>query len=54
MWLHGSLGRDAATGRGTMIAIREMLKAYGDGEIAGKKFCIQVRPPFRSLASVCI
>ncbi len=26
VYLHGSLGREAATGRGTMFAIRELLK----------------------------
>ena len=43
MWLHGSLGREAATGRGTVFAIRELLKAQGQGEIAGKSFVIQAR-----------
>lgn len=42
--LHGSLGREAATGRGTVIATRELLKAVGAGSIAGKKFVIQVCP----------
>ncbi|EFN57943.1 hypothetical protein CHLNCDRAFT_34336 [Chlorella variabilis] len=41
VWLHGSLGREAATGRGTVFAIRELLKAQGQGEIAGKSFVIQ-------------
>jgi glutamate dehydrogenase (NAD(P)+) len=41
VWLHGSLGREAATGRGTVFAIRELLKATGMGEIAGKSFVIQ-------------
>lgn len=41
--LHGSLGREAATGRGTVFAIRELLRALGMGEIAGKMFVIQAR-----------
>ncbi len=40
--LHGSLGRDAATGRGVMFATEEVLKAYGDGrKISGSTFAIQ-------------
>ncbi|KAL4443499.1 hypothetical protein ABPG75_011236 [Micractinium tetrahymenae] len=39
--LHGSLGREAATGRGTVFAIRELLQAQGLGGIAGKTFVIQ-------------
>jgi hypothetical protein len=42
VWLHGSLGREAATGRGTVFAIRELFKAQGMGEISGKTFVIQV------------
>ena len=41
--LHGSLGREAATGRGTVFATRELLKATGHGSISGKTFVIQVR-----------
>lgn len=41
MWLHGSLGREAATGRGTVFAIRELLAAQGLGEIKNKSFVIQ-------------
>lgn len=41
VWLHGSLGREAATGRGTVFAIRESLAALGRGSIAGKTFVIQ-------------
>lgn len=41
VWLHGSLGREAATGRGTVFAIRETLKAMGMGEIKDKTFVIQ-------------
>lgn len=41
VWLHGSLGREAATGRGTVFAIRELLKAMGLGDISGKSFVIQ-------------
>ena len=41
VWLHGSLGREAATGRGTVFAIRELLKAMQMGDIADKTFVIQ-------------
>jgi glutamate dehydrogenase (NAD(P)+) len=41
--MHGSLGRDAATGRGTVFGIQNMLNAFGAGPIKGKKFVIQVR-----------
>ena len=40
--LHGSFGRDAATGRGTVFATRELLKASGQGSLKGKEFVIQV------------
>lgn len=40
--LHGSFGRDAATGRGTVFATRELLKACGHGGVPGKTFVIQV------------
>ena len=46
--LHGSLGREAATGRGTVFATRELLKHSHAGTIASKTFVIQVctiRPP---------
>ena len=39
--LCGSLGREAATGRGTLFAIREILRLAGAGEIAGKTFAVQ-------------
>lgn len=39
--LGGSLGRDAATGRGTLFAIREILRLRGEGSIAGKTFAVQ-------------
>ncbi|KAF6263223.1 hypothetical protein COO60DRAFT_1491188 [Scenedesmus sp. NREL 46B-D3] len=39
--LHGSLGREAATGRGTVFAIREMLKATHAGRIQDHSFVIQ-------------
>ena len=45
--LHGSYGRDAATGRGTVFATRELLKAYNAGPIAGKTFAIQVSNGWR-------
>ncbi len=38
--LHGSLGRDAATGRGCMFAIREVL-AHDGKSLAGTSFAIQ-------------
>ena len=41
--LHGSLGREAATGRGTVFAIRELLKATQAGTIANKTYVIQVQ-----------
>lgn len=39
--LHGSLGREAATGRGTVFATRELLKHSGQGSIAGKSIVVQ-------------
>lgn len=42
VYLHGSLGRDAATGRGTVIATREMLKGLENCSLEGKKIVIQV------------
>ena len=41
IYLHGSLGRDAATGRGTMFAVRELLKALSLGKISDQRFVIQ-------------
>src|SRR5690606_5201218 len=38
--LHGSLGRDAATGRGCMLAIREVLASAGR-KLEGQRFAIQ-------------
>ena len=38
--LHGSEGREAATARGCMFAIREVLAAKGEG-LSGKRFAIQ-------------
>lgn len=38
--LHGSLGRDAATGRGCLVAIREVLRADGK-DLRGTRFSIQ-------------
>lgn len=49
--LHGSLGREAATGRGTVIATRELLKAMNAGSIAGKKIVIQVDGPCQPVPS---
>ena len=39
--LHGSLGREAATGRGTVFATRELLKASGAGSLKGKTVAVQ-------------
>eukprot|EP00798_Chlamydomonas_sp_ICE-L_P016585 gene16585-22821_t len=39
--LHGSLGREAATGRGTVFAIRELLKASGMGHVKDHTYVIQ-------------
>lgn len=48
IWLHGSLGRESATGRGTVFGIENMLAHFGDGnkenKVEGKTFAIQVRP----------
>ncbi len=38
--LHGSLGRDAATGRGCLVAIREVLRTDGK-DLRGTRFSIQ-------------
>lgn len=40
--LHGSFGREYATGRGVMLATRELLRHEHLGKIAGKTFVIQV------------
>ena len=40
--LHGSLGREAATGRGVLFATEEMLKAYGKGrQVSDCTFAVQ-------------
>jgi hypothetical protein len=39
--LGGSLGRDAATGRGVLFATEALLAEHGKG-IAGQRFVIQV------------
>jgi len=41
VYLHGSLGREAATGRGTVFAIRELLKAMQLGKIQDHRYVIQ-------------
>jgi hypothetical protein len=38
VYLHGSLGREAATGRGTVFAIRELLKAMKLGRVQDHKW----------------
>nr|BAB62311.1 glutamate dehydrogenase [Ulva pertusa] len=40
-WLHGSHGRESATGRGTVFGIKNMLQAFGEGPPADKTFAIQ-------------
>jgi hypothetical protein len=57
VYLHGSWGREAATGRGTVFATRELLKAEGGQEIRGKKIVIQVLSAccqLQSGSSVCV
>ena len=34
--LHGTHGREAATGRGAVLAARELLAASGEGSLVGK------------------
>lgn len=41
VWLHGSLGREAATGRGTVFAIREALQKLKMGTLKDKSCVIQ-------------
>lgn len=41
--LGGSLGRDAATGRGVLFAAEALLNEYGKS-IAGQRFVLQVTP----------
>ena len=59
VWLHGSHGREAATGRGTVLGISNLLSAYKDGpndnRIEGQKFVIQVLVflPFLHLFCCC-
>ena len=43
--LHGSYGREYATGRGVLLAARELLKAEHAGRIVDKEFVIQVPTP---------
>lgn len=45
MTLHGSYGREYATGRGVVLATRELLRNEHMGKIAGKTFVIQVQAP---------
>lgn len=40
--LHGSLGREAATGRGVAFAAREVLRAAKLGEVRDNSYVIQV------------
>mmetsp|Transcript_3026 Transcript_3026/g.8249 ORF Transcript_3026/g.8249 Transcript_3026/m.8249 type:complete len:372 (-) Transcript_3026:776-1891(-) len=41
VYLHGSLGREAATGRGTVFATRELLRALHMGKISDMTYVIQ-------------
>jgi glutamate dehydrogenase (NAD(P)+) len=41
VWLHGSLGREAATGRGAIFACREAFAALKLGTLKDKSFVIQ-------------
>lgn len=41
VYLHGSLGREAATGRGVVFAIRELLRHTGMGRVQGHSYVIQ-------------
>lgn len=43
--LGGSLGRDAATGRGVLFATEALLNEYGK-TIAGQRFVVQVNIPY--------
>jgi len=54
VYLHGSWGREAATGRGTVFATRELLQASGMGSIEGKTFVIQARRPPRPESISCV
>lgn len=42
VYLHGSLGREAATGRGVVVATSELMKHMDNGRIEGKNIVIQV------------
>lgn len=42
VYLHGSLGREAATGRGVVVATSELMKHMDNGKIEGKTIVIQV------------
>jgi glutamate dehydrogenase (NAD(P)+) len=46
--LGGSLGRDAATGRGVLFATEALLNEYGKS-IAGQRVVIQVIPVHQSI-----
>ncbi|CAG9464846.1 unnamed protein product [Pedinophyceae sp. YPF-701] len=40
VWLHGSLGRESATGRGVTLGIRELMKVTGE-KVEGQKVVVQ-------------
>ena len=50
--LHGSFGREYATGRGVMLATRELLRHEHLGKIAGRTFVIQVEADSGFLVAV--
>ena len=52
--LHGSLGRDAATGRGVFFAARNLLEHEGHGGVENKSFVIQGFGNVGSWAAKCI
>jgi hypothetical protein len=42
--LHGTFGREYATGRGVYLAVRELLRAEHAGKIVGKEIVLLARP----------
>jgi hypothetical protein len=52
--LHGSHGREYATGRGAVLATRELLLHAHAGKIANKDFVIQVCIAYASFDQSCI
>ena len=52
--LHGSHGREYATGRGAVLATRELLLHAHAGKIANKDFVIQVCIAYAHFDQSCI